>query len=290
MMRKITALTLLLSALISSLQAQERIPFQLNNHYNILVKALINDVDSATLMFQIAMREGSLAPDRKVRVESVKFDTTEFPEGLSKVNRIQVANTKIDSVWIWNNEFTGYGADGKVGIQLFNGKVFKINYDKSQFELYDQIPDTKGFVAVPLVSKRGQLFVQVTSTVDNNELPGEFLLQSGFSGALLYNNAFADTHALATKLPVKNEKTMKNSAGDKLINLICELPALHIGGFDLKDVPVNVMSGDIKNQPTSYMGADLIHRFNWIIDIKGKMAYIQKNKNFDDAFYFNRPL
>jgi len=79
-----------------------------------------------------------------------------------------------------------------------------------------------------------------------------------------------------------------NSAGDKLNNLVCELPQLRFGTTSLKQVPVNVMSGAIKNQPTGYMGADLIHRFNWIIDVKGKMAYIQKNKHVEDLFYFDK--
>ena len=279
------ALAFLLSA-STSVRAQEPIPFRLNKHYNILVKALINNVDSAELMFQIAMREASLAPNRVSKVPSVAFDTSEFPEGLSKVNSIQVADTKVDSIWIWDNEYTGYEADGKIGTQLFGNKIFKINYDKSQFELYDQLPDTSGFISIPLQRKRGQLFVEVSSIIDGQAVATDFLLQSGFSGALLYSNAFTDQHTLDSKLAVKSEKEFKNSAGDKLINLVCELPQLNFGGYSFTQVPVNVMSGAIKNQATGYLGADLIHRFNWIIDVKANKAYIQKNKHFEDPFYF----
>jgi len=270
------------------LKAQEIIPFRMNGHYNIIVKSLINEKDSIDLMFQIAMQDASLAPNRKKKVESIKFDTSEFSEGLSKVNTIQVANTKIDSIWIWDNEYTGYEAEGKIGTQLFKGKIFKINYDHSQFELYDELPVTEGFVQIPLNVKRGQLFVNISSFIGSKEIYNEFLLQSGFSGAIIYNNQISDENHLSQNLLQLEEKTMSNSAGQKLTNLICRLPDLKIAGFEFKDIPVGIFTGEIKNQPTSYMGADLIHRFNWIFDTKAKVAYIQKNKYFEDQYYFNK--
>ncbi|MBA8986594.1 hypothetical protein [Sphingobacterium cellulitidis] len=285
---KLLQLITLLFSMINSALAQEIIPFRLNNHHNILVKAIINEVDSVELMFQIAMQEGSLAPDRKNPVQSVKFDSTEFPEGLSKVNQIKVANTIIDSVWIWNNEYTGPEAEGKIGTLLFQGKIFKINYSQSQFELYDKLPTLEGYHKIPIKTKNGQLFLQLTSMFGDQPSTDEFLMQSGFSGAILYNNQFADTNQLAQKLPVLEEKTMTNSAGQKLSSLICLMPEIKIDSFTFKEVPVSLFTGEIKNQKTNYIGADLIHRFNWVIDVKGGYAYIQRNEAFSDKYYFQK--
>ena len=285
---KVLQLIILLVIMVNSALAQEVIPFRLNNHNNILVKALINDVDSVELMFQIAMQEGSLAPDRKNLVQSVKFDTSEFPEGLSKVNRIKVANSIIDSVWIWNNEYTGPEAEGKIGTLLFQGKIFKINYSQSQFELYDKLPSLEGYNKIPVKTKNGQLFLQLTSILGDQSFADEFLMQSGFSGAILYNNQLTDTYQLAQKIRVLEEKTMTNSAGQKLSSLICLMPQIKIDNFTFKDVPVSLFSGEIKNQKTNYIGADLIHRFNWIIDIKGGFAYMQRNEAFQDKYYFQK--
>jgi hypothetical protein len=271
----------------STAKSQETIPFRLNEHYNILVDGLINQQDSVVLMFQIAMREASLAPNRKNEVASVVFDTTDFPEGLSKSNRIQVANTIVDKIWIWDKEYTGNGAEGKIGTQLFNGQIFAINYDQSQFETYTHLPDTRGFVALPLTHEQGRLFIEVSSIVNEKEIKTKFLLQSGFSGMLLYNNQVADDNQWAEVLPRLDEKTLMNSAGEKLTNLVAEMPVITVDSFRFEQVPVNIFSGEIKNQITSYVGADFIHRFNWIIDVKGGTAYIQKNKNFADAYYFN---
>jgi len=269
-------------------QAQEVIPFKMNGHYNILVEGIINQKDTVDLMFQLAMQEASLAPNRTHPVKSVVFDTTDFPEGLSKGNRIQVGKTVVEPIWIWDNEYTGNGAEGKIGTQLFGNHIVKINYDASQFELYDTLPDTTGFIRLPLEQKNGQLFVEVVSTVGEKEIQTKVLLQSGFSGALLFNNQLADAYHLAEVLPRLEEKTMMNSAGQKLTSLVCEIPAITVGGIRFEAAPVQVFTGEIKNQITSYIGADLIHRFNWIIDKKGGYAYIQKNTYFKDLYYFTR--
>lgn len=269
-------------------QAQEVIPFKMNGHYNILVEGIINQKDTVDLMFQLAMQEASLAPNRTHPVKSVVFDTTEFPEGLSKGNRIQVGETVVEPIWIWDNEYTGNGAEGKIGTQLFGDHIVKINYDMSQFELYDTLPATTDFIRLPLEQKNGQLFVEVVSTVEAKEIQIKVLLQSGFSGALLFNNYLADEYHLADVLPRLEEKTMLNAAGQKLTSLVCEIPAITVGGIRFEKAPVQMFTGEIKNQTTSYIGADLIHRFNWIIDKKGGYAYIQKNKYFEDPYYFAR--
>ncbi|MBB1139147.1 hypothetical protein [Myroides sp. WP-1] len=270
----------------STVKSQEKIPFRLNEHYNILVDGLINQRDSVVLMFQIAMREASLASNRKTKVESVVFDTTDFPEGLSKDNRIQVGNIIVNKIWIWDKEYTGNGAEGKIGTQLFDGKIFAINFDQGQFELYDHLPDTSGFVALPLTHEQGRLFIEISSRLNEKEIKTKFLLQSGFSGMLLYNNQVGDDNQLAELLPRLDEKTLMNSAGEKLTNLIVEMPVVAVDSFRFTAVPVNVFTGEIKNQTTSYVGADFIHRFNWIIDIAGETAYIQQNKYFGDSYYF----
>ena len=271
----------------STTSGQEKIPFRLNEHYNILVDGLINQRDSVVLMFQVAMREASLAPNRKTNVESVVFDTTDFPEGLSKGNRIEVGKAIVEPIWIWDNEHTGNGAEGKIGTQLFNGKIFKIDYDQSQFEIDTQLPDTSGYVALPLTHEEGRLFIEVSSVVNKREIKTKFLLQSGFSGMLLYNNQVADEYQLATVLPRLDEKTLMNSAGEKLTSLISEMPLVYVEDFRFTQVPVTIFTGEIKNQGTSYVGADFIHRFNWIVDIDGGKAYIQRNKHFEDAYYFS---
>lgn len=126
------------------------------------------------------------------------------------------------------------------------------------------------------------------SIVEDSTIETKVLLQSGFSGLILYNNQLADTYQLAEKLPVLNTQTLSNSAGQQVHNLICKMPAIQVGNIRFEEVPVNVFTGEIKNQTTSYAGADFIHRFNWIIDIEGGTAYIQKNRYFLDPYYFGQ--
>lgn len=278
---------LLCISVVGFANGQDTIPFKLNDHYNILVKALINEKDSADLMFQISIQEASLAPNLERKMSSVKFDTTEFPEGLSKVNRIQVAGVTVDSIWIWDNELTGYGAEGKIGLKMFQNKVFKMDFDASKFVLYEGLPDISAYSKLPLKLNRGQLFVEASSSSGEKMQTDEFLLQSGFSGAVLYKQKISEDLKLE-ELPVIEKKIMKNSSGQEVHNMVSVLPNFQLGAFQFNEVPVNFYLGDGFQQRSNYLGSDMIHRFNWIIDIKGGFAYIQKNKNFDDPYYFRK--
>ncbi|HEX7870677.1 MAG TPA: hypothetical protein VF455_11260, partial [Chryseobacterium sp.] len=54
-------------------KAQEKIPFRITKHNNIIVKTLVNDKDSLHLMFQIAMEDASISPERIRKVDHIKF-------------------------------------------------------------------------------------------------------------------------------------------------------------------------------------------------------------------------
>lgn len=264
---------------------QDTIPFRVTKYHNIIVKTLINDTDSLDLMFQIAMADASLSPLRSRKAESILFDTTAYKAGISRGNALRIEDVERTGILFFDNEHTGYEADGKIGTSLFAGKPFKIDYDKDRFVIYDVMPDTSGFDLIPLSVTRDQLFVPAYSIVDNEVLKHEFLLQSGYSGSILYDNTFSEENQLDKKLTFINEKTLQNSSGQRVVTKQGFVGQLRLGEALLDDVPVGVFVGEIKIQQVSYFGADLIRRFNWIIDIDRSIAYIQKSKYFYDPYY-----
>jgi len=52
---------------------QENIPFRLTEYNNIIVSALVNNKDSVNLMFQIAMVDASMSPNRLNQAKSIIF-------------------------------------------------------------------------------------------------------------------------------------------------------------------------------------------------------------------------
>jgi len=278
-MLKIYFLSLLiLSTLI--INAQDKIPFRLTKHNNIIIKALINDADSLDLMFQIAMQDASISPERKRKADHILFKND-----VSEDNTVKIGNRKYDGIRFFNNEITGHEADGKIGTEIFKGKTFKIDYDNNQFIVYDKMPDLKDYENIPLFSENGQFYIVADNVIDNQQQEVYFLLQSGYSGGLLYSNTFAEAKNLDKKLKITGEKTMKNSAGQSIVTKQGILPFMKIGNFVLKDLTAGFFTGDLKTQKVNYFGADLLKRFNWIFDADRNRVYIQKSKYFNAPYY-----
>ncbi|BEV02743.1 hypothetical protein [Chryseobacterium gambrini] len=272
--------SLLLLSFLSTIQAQEIIPFRITKHNNIIVKTLVNDKDSLDLMFQIAMEDASISPDRKRNADHIIFK-----DEISNGNTIKIGKKKYENIRFFDNELTGHEADGKIGTGIFKGKIFKIDYDNSRFVVYDKMPDLKGYQSVPLLLKNEQLFIPANSIIEKQNVEAYFLLQSGYSGGILYSNEFADGKELDKKLKVTGEKTLKNSSGQSVITKNGILPVLKVGNFVLKDVSAGFFVGELKIQKSSYFGADLLRRYNWIFDAERKKVYIKPSKYFKKTYY-----
>ncbi|MCD9853341.1 hypothetical protein LUD75_01390 [Epilithonimonas sp. JDS] len=268
---------------INSVSAQEVIPFRITKYNNIIVKTLVNDKDSLDLMFQIAMEDASISPERMRPAKSLNFDKN----GTSENNSVKIGKREFKNIRFFDNELTGQEADGKIGIGIFKGKTYKIDYDKNQFVLYDQLPDVNDYKQVSFTyNKQGQIFLACENLINNETYETNFLLQSGYPGGLLYSNQFADSKKLNENLKVTGEKTLKNSQGKSVTTKQGILPSLTlIDDIILKNVSAGFFTGDIKNQTTSYFGADLIKRFNWIFDAETQIIYIKPSKYFNEPYF-----
>ncbi|QBO58147.1 pepsin/retropepsin-like aspartic protease family protein [Chryseobacterium salivictor] len=279
-MLKKTRFLFLLCATFFIVKAQETIPFRITKHNNIIVKVLVNDKDSLDLMFQIAMEDASISPERTRRADHILFK-----DEISDGNIIKIGNKKYENIRFFDNELTGHEADGKIGTGIFKGKAFKIDYDNNRFVIYDKMPDLKDYQSIPLFSENGQFYIVADNMIDGEQKEVYFLLQSGYSGGVVYSNEFADGKTLDTKLKITGEKIMKNSAGQSVTTKQGILPFMRVGNFVLKDVTAGFFVGDIKTQKRNYFGADLLKRFNWIFEADRNTVYIKPGKYFYEPYY-----
>ncbi|WP_080778815.1 hypothetical protein [Chryseobacterium phocaeense] len=281
-MFKKTSLALLFSAAVISINAQQSIPFRITKHNNIIVKTLVNKKDSLHLMFQIAMEDASISPDRQRKADHIIFNKDE----ISEKNTVQIGKFTLNNVRFFDHELTGHEADGKIGTGMFAGKSFKIDYDNSKFEIYDKLPDVKGYQKMMLLYEKGQFFINADNIIDGDkQQEAYFLLQSGYSGALLYSNDFAEEKNLDKMLKVTSEKTFKNSSGESIITKQGILPFFKLNNFVLKDVPAGFFVGKRKTQTVNYFGADMMRRFIWIFDADRQTVYVKPSKYFSEGFY-----
>lgn len=276
------SLTLLITICVCVLMnAQTHIPFRLTPYNNIIVKALVNDRDSLDLMFQIAMQDGAISPMRVHKVENISFDSEDY----SPSNKVEIEGQVWNNIAFENNQISGYESDGKIGMSLFKDKVLEINYDESEFIAYDALPNVEGYVSVPLLYRNGVMFIEMTSVIGGKDYKHKFYLQSGYSGAILYDDNFSEVNNLNQQLVTISEKELKNSQGKSVITKNAVVKQLEVGGVLLKEVPVGYFAGELKNQPLSLFGADMLKRFNWIISADRAVAWIKPSKYFKAPYF-----
>lgn len=281
-MLKRTVLFILLSAGFYGMKAQQAIPFRITKHNNIIVKTLVNKKDSLDLMFQIAMKDYAISPDGKRKADHIIFNK----EKVSDHNTVQIGKITQKNVRFFDNQLTGHEADGKIGTGIFEGKAFKIDYNNNQFIIYDKMPDLKDYQPITIILDHEGFYLAADNILDvDQQQEAYFVLQSGFSGAILYSNEFAEEKHLEKKLKVTGEKTLKNSEGKTLTTKQAVLPYFKLGNSVFKDVSVGYFSGELRTQNVSYIGADMLRRFIWIFDAERKMAYIKPSKYFSEPYY-----
>ena len=62
------------------------------------------------------------------------------------------------------------------------------------------------------------------------------------------------------------------------------LPYFKIGDFQLANVPIGFLEGTKGIQKMSFIGGDILKRFNWIIDAKREFIYLKPNGLFSTTF------
>ena len=276
-MRIIKGFTLILFlTIVNFATAQQIIPFHLTEYNNILLKSLVNNKDSLHLMFQIAMQDAAISPQRIRSAENVNFDS---------LNTVRIGANEFKDILFSDNELAGYYADGKIGNGLFKGKAFKIDYDNNRFEIYDGQPDVSEYDPIDLIEQNGSFFILADNVINDTQQAVYFVLQSGYSGGLLYSDEFSSDQNLDQLLQITHEKTLKNASNQTLTTKQGVLPYLKIGTIVLKNVSAGFFTGEIKRQTMNYLGADILKRFIWIFDADRKMVYIKPSKYFNDAYY-----
>ncbi|MCC9042008.1 hypothetical protein LNQ81_04735 [Myroides sp. M-43] len=279
MKRNLMLLTMLVIGAVAD--AQVHIPFRLTTYNNMLIKTVVNERDSLNLMFQVAMDDGAISPEATAKVVGLKFDK----EGYSASNKVQIAGTNWENVSFINNQYSGQESDGKIGMLLFKDKVLEINYDSAELVRHEVMPSIEGYVAIPVKHRNGAMFIDVVSEITGESYTHPFYLQSGYAGAMLYDDIFSEKNVLSEKLVTISERELKNSAGKSVITKTAEVSRVSVGGFELNNVAVGYFVGELKNQSFSLFGADMMKRFNWIINADRTMAWIKPSKHYNEVFF-----
>lgn len=288
---KTFTLTLLL-LLCHLLPAQDKtisIPFHLTPYNNISIQAILNGQDTLKLMFHTAASSVTITEEAAQKTKSLVFDGTlegikswggsDNEARLSKNNTLQIGGIKFEDISIWENKYSGQETDGKFGLDLFTGKVLRLDFEKKRLTLSSSMPkQLKQYQKLKLTADGDLMFVEAKCKFGDSILSNNFLIHSGYAGGILLDDEFAQKHQLGEKLKIVGEKALKDSYGNVLKTKKAILPSLKIGSEQLVDVPIGFFEGAIGRQKMSVMGGDILKRFNIVIDAKREFIYLKINK------------
>jgi hypothetical protein len=268
--------------------ASIQIPFQLTTYNNLSIQAILNRVDTVQLMFHTAANALTLTEETVKQLKSIHFvATTDSVKSwggqanssrYSPNNQIQIGGLSWDNQAIWENQLSGQYTQGKFGMDLFKNWVVEIDFDQSVILLHKDLPSKiKGFQKSKLYTKDEMFFIEAACSIQDSVILERFLIHSGYAGALLINDQFAQLHQLGKQLPIVGEKKLKDSFGNTVISKQASLPLFTIAEKNLSNVAVGFFEGSLGRQPYSIIGGDLLKQFNIVIDAQRQFIYLKPN-------------
>lgn len=292
-----TALTLLLSFAGLTLFGQGKehvIPFELTDHNNLSVQAVLNSRDTVRLMFHTAQYGVDLTTASIKKLTDLRFERTDTVKSwgggdntsrVSQHDSLTIGDLKWPDIEVFEDVNSGQGTDGKFGPDLFAGKAIEIDYEAKIIVIRDSLPDkVRKYQKLKLVYERHNMFVEAVCKIGGKRYTNLFLIHTGYFGAVLLDDAFVEKTGAGERLKIVGEKDLKDSYGHVLKTEKAILPTLAIGGKKLHDVPTGFFHGAIGRQKMSIIGGDVLKRFNLIIDPRREYIYLKPNHLANTAY------
>ncbi|MDH0674230.1 hypothetical protein N5D03_06730 [Empedobacter sp. GD03861] len=290
-----TLLFTIISITIFGQNIVKEIPFRLTKYNNILVPVIINQKDTVQLMLHTGSDYITIIEDSYKKMKSISISDTlnnvtswagYSDMKMSQSNVIKFGNEEFSKIPIFIDKQSGHESDGKIGLKFFEGKYFEINFDENKLYVYDKAP-TKLKKYTKLNSRYSQetLYIKAFPFIDKKPIETEFMIHTGFSGALMISDDFVKEYKLLEKFEIIGESKLNDAAGNVILSKKSILPNFELANQTFKNVPMSFFDSTIKIQHKNIMGGDLIKRFNLILNPEKDILYVKKSKYYKDEYF-----
>ncbi len=186
----------------------------------------------------------------------------------------------------------GVAVNGIIGYDFFEDYIVEINYSKKFLRIHD--PERFGkrlrsYERLPLFFYRNKPYVSSEVEVGDAKEKALFLLDNGLSDAV-----WIFPQSLNIKVP---EHSFNDLLGLGLLGDVRgkrgRIEALHLGKTVLKQVTASfpdstsVQGLQMFTERDGSIGAELLRRFNLVLDYPNRQIFLKKNKNFSQPFNYN---
>jgi len=262
----------------------DTIPFELTEHNNISIQAVVNGTDTVNLMFHTAANDVSLISSSSDQTTSVVWDKSSEVQSwggqsearYSSSNTLQIGKSNWDNLYIWEGRNSGPTTDGKFGPNLFKGKAIELDFNKRILIVHPILPaKIDAFEKVALHFENGLMIIEGISRIGAKDYPQNFLIHSGYSGEILYDDEFAANSNIGGQIEITSEQELKDSYNNILKTKKGTLPQFSIGATTFDSLTVGFFEGAIGRQKMSVMGGGLLKRFHVVIDAARTNIYLK---------------
>lgn len=264
-------------------------------HGKLHLQGRFNDSELLDLIFDTGADTNVLYPSALVKGARLLFDGSVNNAGTggrtlrqtSSDNRLVVADLSWEHEPVLYVEKQADAADGIVGYTVFQDKVVELDFDRMRMLIHEVLPTHAGTFARTAMPAAGTLTaVEAGFVLGARRDAGPLLLDTGGSGTLTVNPAFARAHGLPGPLRRLGRSEMRGVGSGVVRSEVVLLPELILAGHTLRNVPINVEqpSGGEAIQPGGALFMEVLGRFNVILDFPHGEAYFKPNGRFDEPF------
>ncbi|HYP06392.1 MAG TPA: aspartyl protease family protein [Bryobacteraceae bacterium] len=183
---------------------------------------------------------------------------------------------------------TGCATEGILSVAAFSLRAVEVDYARKRLRVLDraELKIGDGAAAIPIAVKDGVPYAPVEIPLANGPvISGRFLIDSGWSGAILFSSPFLREH------PELLEGERKDLApvdvvGGKMATKFGRIPSFRLGPFTFKEpMAVFTINGaGILNTPGvgGLIGAALLKRFHVIYDYAAQRMLLTTGSSLND--------
>jgi hypothetical protein len=261
-------------------------------HGKLHLKGRVNGSEELDLLFDTGADIHVLYPSAVKKGARLVIDGTSLNDGsggatvrgTSSANRIEVAGLEFGHETILSVEKQADRADGILGYTAFSDRVVQFDFVRRVLVLHDSLPALPPrFTATPLA-----LVGSLTAVEANLEGagPGLFILDTGGTGTLGANAAYAAAHGLPGSFERLGTSSSRGVGSVTIRNVDVLLPQLVIAGHALRDVPLIVEEPNAASASAPYgkLFMDVLGRFDLVVDYPRGLAYFAPNDDFEEPF------
>ncbi|MCH4897041.1 retroviral aspartyl protease [Marinilabiliaceae bacterium JC040] len=306
-MRKFLFVLMLSLTALTSLKAQnenkvkESLDFEYYKGKYIFIKTLVNKKDSLLFYFDTGATSSlinkskadkcGIIPNHSNNVMGAGGDLS---YKIARKQRLRFGDIKLKKVDLVIDDLSrlekklGHPLDGIVGNSLIKKYITEVNIDKKKINLYkfNAKLDYSGYTVIDFEFKNGIPIPQfeISFSLNNGKTyKGIILFDSGAGLSLLVNSPFDKKHKLSEQIKDKSVVSLDNLS-KKSESTILKIKSIKLGGKSIENVEIMVSNDkagvSALDGYLGILGAEIINKFNYILDYKRMKLYLKPNKSF----------